>query len=159
MKNVQSAGRIETLNQAFPDARFIHIIRDPVVQVPSALELMRTVAKASNSGFVRPPEHPYWRLVADRLIEHHRILLGWERKLPRSRWLTLRYPELIADPAAALRKVYTHFELPLSEQSLETVNARAGEFRKQRSYSLENYGLSDAEVRERLAEVYEAYAI
>jgi hypothetical protein len=161
MKNVQSAGRLATLDEAFPDARYIHIIRDPIVQIPSALELIRAVAKSSH-GRVRPPEHPYWRLMAERLIEHHSKLLTWERKLPASRWLTLRYPELIADPAATLRKVYAHFDLPLSaagEQTLAVANERAGEFRKQRRYALTDFGLSPAEVRERLADVYEAYGL
>jgi hypothetical protein len=161
MKNVQSPGRMETLEQAFPDARYIHIVRDPVVQLPSALELIRAVAKSSH-GRVRPPEHPYWRLVADSLIEQHRKLLAWERRLPASRWLTLRYPELIADPAATLRRIYEHFQLPLSperEQSLRTARQRAEEFRKQRSYALADYGISPQEVRERLAEVYDFYQL
>lgn len=159
MKNVQSAGRMETLEQNFPDARYIHIVRDPLVQLPSALELIRAVAKSSH-GHVRPPEHPYWRLVAEMLIEQHRKLLAWERKLPAERWLTLRYPELIADPAATVRRVYEHFQLPISparEQSLAVADQFAGEFRKQRSYSLDDYGISAAEVRERLADVYRAY--
>lgn len=161
MKNVQSPGRMATLAQAFPDARFIHIVRDPVVQLPSALELIRAVAKSSH-GRVRPPEHRYWKMMADSLIEQHRTLLAWERKLPASRWLTLRYPELIADPAATLRKVYEHFQLPLGperEQSLATANQTAGEFRKQRKYSLADFGISPQEVRERLADVYEHYQL
>lgn len=161
MKNVQSAGRMATLEQTFPDARYIHIVRDPVVQIPSALELIRAVARSSH-GFVRPPEHPYWRMIADMLIEQHRVLLAWERKLPRSRWLTLRYPELIADPAATLRRIYEHFDLPLTperEQSLALSNQRAGEFRKQRSYSLDAFGISADEIRERLAEIYEAHGL
>ncbi len=160
-KNVQSAGRMATLEQTFPDARYIHIVRDPQVQLPSALELLRALAKSSH-GRVRPPEHPYWKLVAEMLIAQHRKLLAWERKIPSERWLTLRYPDLIGDPTASLRKVYEHFELPLSperEQALATAKERAGEFRKRRSYSLEPYGISAAQVRDQLAEVYEAYGL
>ena len=160
-KNVQSAGRMATLTQTFPDARFIHIVRDPLIQLPSALELIRAVTKSAHAR-VRPPEHPYWRLVAENLIDQHVELLAWERKLPSERWLTLRYPELIRDPAAALRKVYAHFDLPLSaerEQTLDQAQERAGEFRKQRSYSLEPYGITPEHVRERLADVYAAYEL
>jgi hypothetical protein len=160
-KNVQCAGRMATLEQTFPDARYIHIVRDPVVQLASALELIRAVTNGAH-GRVRPPEHPYWALMADFFIEQHRKLLAWERKIPSERWLTLRYPELIGDPAATLRKVYTHFELPLTperEQALGSANQRAGEFRKQRKYGLDAYGISAEQIRERLADVYEAYGL
>ncbi|MCA9686407.1 MAG: sulfotransferase, partial [Myxococcales bacterium] len=160
-KNVQSMGRMLSLSETFPDARFIHIVRDPLVQLPSALGLVRAVAKGAH-GRVRPPEDPYWRMVADMLIEQHLYLLEWERKLGPQRWLTLRYDDLIADPAAALRAVYDHFQIPIPEELAPTIdgaNERAGEFRKQRQYSLDDYGISADEVRERLAPVYQAYQL
>jgi hypothetical protein len=160
-KNVHSAGRMACLERTFPDARYIHIVRDPLVQLPSTLELVRAVAKGSH-GQVRPPEDPYWRIMADVLLEHQRRLLAWERKIPASRWLTLRYDELIADPAASVRKVYSHFEIPVSEErerEIAAANERAGSFRKHRSYSLEPYGITPDYVREQLAEVYAAYGL
>lgn len=158
-KNVALAGRLACFERSFPDARYIHIVRDPVEQIPSAIELVRAVAQTSH-GRVWPQDHPYWRLVAAELIEQHRRLLAWERKLPASRWLTLRYVDMIADPAAALRKVYEHFAIPSSpefEANLVQAGTRAEAFRKARQYALEPFGLSAAQVREQLAEVYAAY--
>ena len=160
-KNVQSAGRVASLLERFPDARFIHIVRDPCEQLPSALELMRAIAEASH-GRVRPASDPYWKLMAAAILDQHRRLLSWERKLPSSQWLTLRYEQLIADPAAALREVYAHFGIELGaedEQRIAGANARAQSFRKQRSYSLAEYGLTPADVREQLAELYDAYGL
>lgn len=158
-KNVSSPGRMHCLEQSFPDARYIHIVRDPVQQLPSALELIRAVARGSH-GRVRPPEHPYWKLMAECLMEQHRRLLAWERKLPAERWLTLRYDDLIADPAATLERVYEHFQLPRSSASHELLgaaNERAGEFKKSRRYALTDYGIDPDYVREQLADVYAAY--
>ena len=160
-KNVAAAGRIASLDARFPDARFINIVRDPLVQLPSALALIRSVAESSH-GRVRPPDHPYWKAVAASVIDNHRRLLAWEKKLPAERWLTLRYDALIADPAQALRKVYAHFDLPLdaeAEARLGGIQARAQGFRKQRSYSLGDYGIEAEEVREQLSELYQVHAL
>jgi hypothetical protein len=157
-KNVSYAGRINCLEQAYPGARYIHIIRDPLVQLPSALELIRTVALQSH-GRVRPPEHPYWRLMADHLLDQHRRLLAWERKIGPARWLTLHYEQLIGDPAAAVRRVYEHFDLPIPELALSAIPERVGEFRKDRRYSLADYQIAPEYVREQLAEVYAAYGL
>lgn len=161
-KNVALAGRLACFERTFPDARYIHIVRDPVEQVPSAIELVRAVAKTSHGGRVRPAEDPYWKMVAAELIDQHRRLLAWERKLPASRWLTIRYDALIADPGEALRGVYRHFEIPTTpefEAIVAGASERAQGFRKSREYSLAPYGLTPERVREQLAEVYAAYGL
>lgn len=157
-KNVSYAGRINCLEQAYPGSRYIHIVRDPLVQLPSALELIRAVA-SNTHGRVRPREDPFWRLMAETLLEQHRRLLAWERTIGPGRWLTLHYQELIGDPVAAVRRVYEHFGLPITELALSAVGERAGEFRKNRRYTLADYGIAPEYVRERLADVYEAYGL
>lgn len=160
-KNVSHAGRIASLEQTFPDARYIHIVRDPLVQLPSALGLIRDVARYG-SGLERPASHPYWKLMLEVLLDQHRRLLAWERELPAQRWLTLRYDDLVGDPGATVRRVYDHFQLPIGpevEQALAAANERAPSFRKKRSYALADYGIEADEVREQLAEVYAAYGL
>jgi hypothetical protein len=157
-KNVAAAGRMRCLEQAYPGSRYIHIVRDPLVQLPSALELIRSVARNAH-GRVRPPEHPYWKLMTETLLEQHRRLLRWERKIGPARWLTLHYEQLIRDPAAAVRRVYEHFGLPITEVALSAVSERAGEFRKDRRYTLADYGIAPEYVREQLADVYAAYGL
>ena len=157
-KNVSYAGRIACLEQYYPGSRYINIFRDPVVQIPSALELIRSVQLGAH-GRVRPTDDPYWKLMAENLIEQHLRLLGWERKIGPERWLTLRYREMIDDPAAAVRKVYEHFGLEPNEVALSAVNERAGEFRKNRRYTLADYGISPEYVHERLADVYATHGL
>jgi hypothetical protein len=157
-KNVSYAGRMNCLEQAYPGARYIHIVRDPVVQLPSALELIRAVALNAH-GRVRPPEDPYWKVMAETLLEQHRRLLAWERKIGPERWLTLHYDQLIGDPIAAVGRVYEHFRLPITEAALSAIPERVGEFRKNRRYTLADYGIAPEYVREQLADVYAAYGL
>jgi hypothetical protein len=96
----------------------------------------------------------------DVVIDQHRRLLAWQRQMPESRWLTLRYDELIADPAAIVRRVYQHFDIPIDaaqDLRLNAAAADAGEFRKHRKYALEDYGVSRAALRDQLADVFEAH--
>jgi len=159
-KNVHHAGRLATLTETFPDARFVHIIREPSVQIPSALGLMRALAKNAHQR-EQPPDDPLWAKVAETLVDNHLRLLSWERKLGPARWLTLRYDELIADPAAGVAKVYDHFGIDLDDARREQLRAdadeRAPSFRKKREYGLAEYGLDAERLREQLAEVYAAY--
>jgi hypothetical protein len=157
-KNVSYAGRIACLEQTYPGARYINIFRDPLVQIPSALELIRAVQKNAH-GRVRPTDDPYWKLMAENLMDQHLRLLGWERKLGPERWLTLQYKHMIEDPAEAVRKVYEHFQLPRNDGALCASKERAEEFRKNRRYTLADYGISPEYVRERLSEVYAAYGL
>jgi hypothetical protein len=157
-KNVSYAGRIHCLEQAYPGSRYIHIVRDPVVQIPSALELIRAIAQNAH-GRVRPADHPFWKVMAETLIEQHRRLLAWERKIGPERWLTLRYDALIGDPTGTVARVYAHFGLPITDAMVSAISERAGEFRKNRRYTLADYGISPEYVREQLAEVHAAYGL
>jgi hypothetical protein len=158
-KNVSYAGRINCLEQAYPGSRYINIVRDPIVQLPSALELIRAVALNAH-GRVRPADDPFWRTVmVETLLEQHRRLLKWERKIGPERWLTLRYDQLIRDPTATVRRVYEHFGLPISEEALGAIGGRTEEFRKNRRYTLADYKIAPEYVREQLAEVYAAYGL
>ncbi|NJK32878.1 MAG: sulfotransferase [Deltaproteobacteria bacterium] len=158
-KNVYSAGRLASLDAEFPDSRMINILRHPYQQIPSALELIRAVTKGA-WGEIPAPADPFWKPMIDAVLDQHRRLLAWERKMPKQRWVTLRYDEVIADPAANVRRVYEHFGIPLAETHswrLDEAAKDAGEFKKSRKYALEDFGLTKAEVRERLADVFAAY--
>ena len=100
---------IPTLARLFPEAVFIHLIRDGRDVASSFLEL----------GWVDRIEDAalHWRL---------RIRRGRRagRALPPGRYHELRYEELVADPAPRLRELCAAIELPFSSAMLDpTVRA------------------------------------
>jgi hypothetical protein len=131
------------LQAAFPDARFIHVVRDGRAVANSWLQ-MRWWA-----GY-RGPEHwhlgPLPDLYAAEWHESGRSFvmlagLGWKllmdayveaRKLVNAeRWLDVRLEDLLADPHAATKNVLEFLQLPWTPR-YEARFARH-QFRKQRS--------------------------
>lgn len=164
-KNVHSAGRIGSLLQRFPDARFIHIVRSPYAVIPSAVRMFRVSNYLGIDGPSRPTMplgHPVWSVFADLVIDGYRRLLRWEQRVPKSQWVTLRFESLIADPLAAAQQVYDRFEIPMTEPAraaMATVADGASRYRSSDGPApqLEDCGLTREGVYERLREVFEAY--
>lgn len=166
-KNVHSAGRIGSLWERFPDARFIHIVRQPYEVIPSAVRLFRVSNYLGLPPGQRPEmpiEHPMWRMHAELVIETYQRLLRWERRIPSSQWITLRFSDLVADPMGTVGRVYEHLGMPRSavaEQAQLALTEQAGRHRSSDGSAarLEDLGLSRDQVFERLREVFEAYEL
>ena len=166
-KNVHSASRIGCLRARFPDARFVHIIRHPYDVLPSAVEMFVVSAYVGVPPHARPQmplDNPQWRVYSDLVIDHYQRLLRWERQLPASQWITVRFHDLIADPQGTVRQIYRRFGIDMSdaaEHAIATAAARASSYRstKAKRPTLSDVGLSREHVHERLVEVFEAYGL
>jgi omega-hydroxy-beta-dihydromenaquinone-9 sulfotransferase len=164
-KNVHSAGRIGSLLERFPDARFIHIVRSPYAVIPSAVRLFRVsnyLGVLAPRRPTMPLEHPCWRVYAELVIDAYARLLRWEREVPRAQWITLRFESLIADPMATVRRIYDHFAIEPTPTATTAIAERAASASQYRSSEgsaprLEDCGLTRAQVHERLRAVFEAY--
>lgn len=165
-KNVHSAGRIASLLERYPDARFIHIVRSPYDVIPSAVRLFRTSNYLGVTEPYRPTMplgHPCWRVFAEQVIDVYQRLLRWERQVPASQWITVRFSALVGDPLATVREIYERFSIALPpdvEAALAVEAARAESFRSSDAApTLDDVGLTREGVYERLREVFEAYAL
>lgn len=166
-KNVHSAGRIGSLLERFPDARFIHIVRSPYDVIPSAVRLFRVSNYLGADARHRPTlplDHPSWRVFADLVIDGYRRLLYWEGQVPPAQWITLRFPALVGDPLGTVRQVHRRFAIDLPpdvDAAIASAAARAQQFRSSDGPppTLADVGLDRATVYDRLRDVFEAYAL
>lgn len=92
-----------TLAEAFPDARFIHVVRDPRAVAAS---LRKSAAHRSHALAAARR----WRLDTG-------MGLAMERAIP-SRALQVRYEELVCQPEATIRRVCAFLELPFEPAML-----------------------------------------
>jgi len=109
LKSPPHTGRVGVLLDLFPDARFIHMVRDPYVLFPSTIRLWQSLDRVQGLQWVTDTEQREY--VFESLVQMYG---AFERQRPRidpSQICDLRYEELVKDPVAQLRKVYEHLDL------------------------------------------------
>jgi hypothetical protein len=109
-KNPVHIGRIGTVLEMFPDAKFIHIYRDPYVVFLSNVKLHRTL-----TCYFRLRELDGRALEENILLLYEGLMQRYleERHLiPQGNLVDVRYEELDADPLAELGRIYGELDLP-----------------------------------------------
>jgi len=109
LKSPTHSCRIKTLLELFPDARFVHIVRDPYVVYPSTVNLWKTLYEThgmQTPTFAGLEEHVFQTFVH----LYDRIKTG-RHLVPAGRFHEMRYEDLIADPEGELRLLYEGLEL------------------------------------------------
>ena len=109
LKSPTHTCRIPTLLELFPNALFVHVVRDPHVLFPSTLTLWKTLWKVHG---LQEPNYADLEEYVFRKFTH--LYERWEatRKLiDPSRVYEVRYEELVRDPIGVMRKLYEHLGL------------------------------------------------
>lgn len=109
LKSPPHTGRIKVLKELFPDARFIHITRDPYSIVPSTIRLWRTL------NAVEALQTPTNEGIVDYVFDcYKRMYHGFEKNrdlVDPSRLIDIRYENLVQDPIGKLEQLYQQLEL------------------------------------------------
>ncbi len=157
-KNVLTLGRFKTLVEAFPDLRMIYIARSPLNTVPSYVSMFTKPWPIHSPDFVE--DTTQLRALGQTIIDHYHYHLGNRKTLPPERYLELQYKDLVADPQAAVLSIYAHFGIPVTEafeQALTAETTKARAYKSKHKYTLEQFGFSEEELRERMAEVFDTW--
>lgn len=151
--------KIAALAERYPDARFIHIVRNPFEVSPSLLSLLASTWR--QLGF---PEND----VMAGCAEIHAInMLAYERAfqmldaLEKSRYHILEYREIASAPRKTMIETYTALGLemtPAYAEILEALEERARSHQSGHDYGLEEYGLTEAGIRADAPTVFERYS-
>lgn len=158
-KNPAFSKRIPLLKEEFPEAKFIYLVRNPLETIPSRLSLFQALWGFRFPGFEKlEPEH-IEAIVADS----YRIYLEAEeglKELAEDRQVIVDYRSFVKDPADVTRQILAHFDLdeaPGFDAALERRLGRRKKGDKKHRYGLEDFGLSEAQLRQDLAPVFERY--
>jgi hypothetical protein len=111
-KTPQHVLHVDLLAGAFPQSRFVHLVRDGRNVVPSLLESPHGPTRFADAA-------EYWR---------NRVLAGRRSgaRLGPDRYHEIRYEDLVADPEPKLRELCEFLDLEYGPEMLE-YPARAGE--------------------------------
>ncbi|MEM0925553.1 MAG: sulfotransferase [Planctomycetota bacterium] len=162
IKSPTHTGRIAALAKAFPDARFIHVTRDPHALYPSTDRLwaslsdvqglqMRASPRDANDGRSK-------RYIVECFQRMYRAFFRDRDGIEKGRIVELRYEDLIADPVENLERIYKTLHLsefdsvrPIVEKWVQT---------EHRNYRVNQHQLRDedaATIEEAWHEYFEAY--
>ena len=109
VKNCAHSARIPTLLELFPNAKFIHIHRDPYEIFVSTLHTHRTVLLRSQLQEIEPAHvEAHVLQFYDRLM---RRLLADESLIPAGNLVEIRFEDLEASPLDQLRCIYDRLDL------------------------------------------------
>jgi hypothetical protein len=153
------AGRVAALLEEFPDARFGITLRDPSETIPSLLKLLQTSYKLYG---VDPADAR--RALAAQVeisVDTYRHPLEVLARHPETRRALIDYAELTAAPRRVVEKMYAELGFDVTPELAAVLAAeetRARRHETSHRYSLEEFGLREGELRERIgSELFERF--
>lgn len=157
LKSPPHTARIRTLLEVFPEARFVHMVRDPLVLFPSTVRLWKSLSEVQ--GLQVPQNIDAWleESVFDTFLRMYAAFERDRRLVPPGRLMDVRYEDLVADPKGELRRVYEQLELG-DVGRLEPIFDRY--LADMREYKTNRYELPptmEARVRQRWADYFQRY--
>jgi hypothetical protein len=157
-KNVFSSGRVRSLHEQYPDARFVHIVRHPYEAIPSFCSMFSMPWR-----LLRPeiaPDSDTTRTWARIATAFYRHLHELQAELPPEQFISIRYDELMRRPVETVESVYQRFGLLMTRELRERLQhevTRRSAFESRHTYSLETFGLSAAHIQEELSDIFDAH--
>lgn len=109
LKSPTHTARVRTLLELFPDARFVHIVRDPFVLYPSTLNLWKTLYRVQ--GLQVPTYAGLEDYVLDTFVRMYDRFTEDRPLIPEGHFHELRYEDLVADPLGQLEALYRRLGL------------------------------------------------
>jgi hypothetical protein len=156
LKNPPHSFRIKALLDIFPQAKFIHIVRDPYVVYPSTIHLRKSLYR--KHGLQRPTFSGLDEQVLSTYVDLYRKLNEGRKLVDSSRFYELRYEDLIADPEGQMRQLYEHLSLGDFGQYLPRLRQYLSEHAQYETNTYELTAEQRAIVAERWGEVIDRYS-
>lgn len=153
LKNPSHLFALDALMTVYPDALVVYTHRDPVVSIASACSLSAEATAGHSTTFVG---ETIGRTQLEILSRGFHAFHDARARYDEAQFVDVAFDELRADPVGTVRRIYETWDLPWSPEvraGLEELDreSREGSARPSHRYSLDDYGLTEAQVREAFA--------
>lgn len=158
VKNVWCAGRLQSMLETFPDAKVIYLARHPYEAVGSAVSMFSMPWRRLFPD--RPTDGPEFRAFGRMIMRYQKAYAELQAQLPSDRFAAVRFDDLCTDPKASVEGIYRQFGWNVTPQMrarLEQETCEQRHFASKHTYSLEQFGLSKAEVYAELYDLFDRY--
>jgi hypothetical protein len=139
LKSPPHTARVKTLVELFPDARFVHIVRDPYAVFGSTVKLWKTLYKFQ--ALQTPNHRGLDEYVFANFTEMYDKLEQDRKLVAPDRFFEIRYEDLVRDPIEGMRALYQHLDLGEFENVLPKLRAY---FADKQDYRTGTYQIDDA---------------
>lgn len=157
IKSTNSSGAVASIHEAFPDAKFITIVRDPADSIASSISLMMPALKAHSPE--TPEDGEVSRAYAKLSTEWYKYLHDFATQLPESQIHTVDYHHLVGDPQGTVEAIYRHFGWEISPEYRAQLGAqqqRQKTYQSGHRYRLEDFGVDRESIYAELSHVLSA---
>jgi hypothetical protein len=153
---------LEALFATYPDALVVQTHRDPLTALASVASLTAVLQAAFtddvNLAEIGLEVTRRWATGLERAMQVRRA-----GTVPAERFLDVNYRELVADPLGLIRRLYTHFDLPFSDEAARRMRRHLANYPKDKhgahAYSLAALGLDHGELAHRFKGYCEHFGI
>jgi hypothetical protein len=155
LKSPDHVFALDTISSIYPDACFVFMHRDPIKVLPSNAQLIELLRAPFTHEIdcmkIGRQVMADLALGAATMIETSRL-----DTFPSDRVFHLHFSDLISRPLDAIRRLYRHFGLSVSEAATDriahTIAAQSKGGYAQNSYRLERHGIDPDEVEARFGD-------
>lgn len=120
IKNPFHSFRIDVLNEIFPKARYIHIIRNPYKVVPSTIRMWDIVGtqNAMNRKWTKPTIED----TSNLLLKMLKKIEDDKQNMIENRFYELKFEDLEKDPVKEIKSIYKHLNVQFSDEFKQQIN-------------------------------------
>ncbi len=155
LKSPPHTARVGVLAGMFPEARFLHIVRDPFVVFHSTMRLWRSLHEVQ--GLQVDPGDTLERYVFAAFDEMYAAFERDRATLRPGQLHEVRYEDLVADPVGRLREAYDRLGLGDFSRVLPALERQAESMRRYRTNTYRHDPRTVAAVAERWTSFIDRY--
>lgn len=124
LKSPPDTGRIRLLLEMFPDARFVHIHRDPYTVFRSTKRLNEFMSLSTGLQHPNPEEDVDARII-QRYKEMYDVFFEERELIPDGQFHEVSFEELARDPVGQMKRIYEQLNIPEFEAVQEPLQRYA----------------------------------
>ena len=143
LKSPTHTSRVKTLQEIFPEARFVRIVRNPYEVFASTVRLWKSLI--DTQALQLPKNLDFEEAVLAGFVQMNDTVEHQKTLVDPSRFVEIRYEDLVSDAPATMRTIYEKLSLPGFDEYLpkleEHLREVAGYQRNQHQLDAQTYHL------------------
>eukprot|EP00002_Diphylleia_rotans_P018114 TRINITY_DN3512_c0_g1_i1.p1 TRINITY_DN3512_c0_g1~~TRINITY_DN3512_c0_g1_i1.p1 ORF type:complete len:403 (+),score=84.68 TRINITY_DN3512_c0_g1_i1:47-1255(+) len=146
LKSPIHTGRVKMMLELFPNARFIHIYRNPYVVFTSNQNLHDKLLSCFNLQAL-PSDNERDRHIFEHYSDMYDAYLEDRKLIPKGNLIEFSYEDFEKDPTSHLEKIYAQFNIPNFDKARPTIEAEA---EKRKKYIKNSYSPIEPSLRQKI---------